>query len=264
MSFADLIVPKASVLEVVANNNCLGFNRGQILTGRLIEKKVGDVIIMATKEAAGHPDFESFLAKVREIVDRGEQKNVQAPQLAWCHYHKARIGHTIDNCPDVRCRTCHLLGHTNRVCSTPKCEECGKFGHSSNSCKHTKCEECGRSGHVSNQCYRNVVCGDCGTYGHPTEKCRKSTQIKPVWCSFCEVEGDHPTSDCEDLKYHVCETCGEKGHFLKNCRNPRQPKAVVKIHSESFVHSPKEQNPYEPKSDIWAKLNDREGMKWDD
>lgn len=226
-------VPFGSVLEVVKNKSGnFSFNRGTVLSGRLVEKKLGNVTILATRETVGETaaEKESFGAwcdQVREVIlarkpapvllgksataaallEKSSSKvTPKAEEPTWCHYHKAAVGHSIDHCPDVFCRVCKRKGHTDKVCETPLCEVCNRFGH------HQE------------ECYTKIKCTNCNHMGHPQEKCYTPVRVAPepkaIWCSYHEVENSHTTAACPDLKNWECENCGEKGHYFKNCRNP--------------------------------------------
>jgi len=250
---SNFVVPKASVLEVVKNGGKLAFNRGSALTGRLVEQQIGNVIVVATRETIGQTEdekmtFAAFCDKIRTVVvhraavkagakangmteeawEKVMAKNVAAeekvfwreempPSKTYCHYHKGEVGHTIDNCPNVRCRGCGFLGHTDKVCTTPKCETCEKFGH------------------VTENCYSTMKCETCGRTGHPTEKCRGTkVEKRPVWCAYHQIEGEHSSAKCPDLMAWDCENCGEKGHFFKNCHNAHivRPLRAVSTHDD--------------------------------
>lgn len=189
----------------------------------------GEKHVYAHGEATRHREFAAFCKSLGQVQKVEVEK---APE--WCHYHKANVGHSIDHCPDVRCRTCRASGHTDRVCEAKPCEACNKYGH------------------VLEACFSRMTCEKCGVTGHPTEKCfgpREAPQ-KTLWCSYHKVEGEHSTSRCPDLQDWECENCGEKGHFFKNCRNPhivRNPFEKVSTDVREFIYSNDGARPLKPK-----------------
>jgi hypothetical protein len=238
----SLVVPVSPVVVVVLQGGKL------ILQGKdrcppnpSFEEKVGSALVVAYGEASRHRDFSGLCKTLRRVLhDRGSEAEPKAEKPAWCHYHKAEVGHTIDRCPDVKCRKCHLLGHTDRVCEAEACEVCGKFGHTAEVCRRRKCEVCSREGHSADKCFSQMTCATCGEVGHPTDRCFGPAPEKKIWCSYHQVEGVHYTSQCPDLKDWECENCGEVGHYYKNCRNPhiaRPSASKVEVDAREFIYA---------------------------
>jgi len=206
----SVVVPEASFLLIVVEaGKLVVLAKPKASPNASFEEKVGTVGVFAYGDATRHRDFSAVCREVRKAlkaraVAAAAPTEPAAPALTYCHYHKAEVGHSIDACPDVTCRTCRRKGHTDRVCTTPQCTVCSGYGHAPEKCRRRACTGCGRTGHSEDACYQN----------------------KPAWCSYHQTEGDHHTSECPDLKDWECENCGEKGHYFKNCHNPH----IVRVH----------------------------------
>jgi len=241
MSTRTVFPGKAGISIVIEAGKLVMKSQDTPLRNPSFEKEINGVMFAAYGDVTRHRGFAEYCKQICTDDSTASEKPTeeQTQKLAWCHYHKAEVGHVMDACPDVTCRKCHAKGHTDRVCTATPCGECEGYGHSTETCRHRKCEACGKEGHSAEKCYSKSKCEKCGREGHPTEKCYSAPK-KPVWCVYHQVEGDHPTSECPDLKTWECENCGEKGHYFKNCHNPhivRSSRRGDQIDSREFIYA---------------------------
>lgn len=213
---SSIVIPESAFIGIVVAAGKLSLRSlPRALPNASFEMQVGGKHFSAHGDAARHQGFKNLCQEIRDTLE-GEATPaapVKAAKPEWCHYHKANVGHSMDHCPAVTCRKCHKQGHTDRVCTAEPCGECGNFGH------------------ASDDCFSKMKCEKCGVVGHPTERCYAKPK-RPVWCHYHEVEGDHHSSECPDLKDWQCENCGEKGHFFRNCRHPnivRRPRERAEV-----------------------------------